>query len=661
VSKRPDAVGFFWQDLPPVKPEKVEKPKRTPPEPVWLLPTYLPGLEEARAFRIDQFEDYDLAIAAARGERLVFDIECYTNYFLIAFKSIASGKTIYFERTTNHDFNAEKLRWIVKAFCLISFNGIHYDLPILALALAGASNAELKQATTDIIEFDVRPHHILKKHKVKALTCNHIDIIEVAPLDASLKIYGGRLHCHKMQDLPFHPNTVLSQDQIAITRQYCINDLDNTELLYRSLDEEIALREKMSVEYGVDLRSKSDAQIAEAVVSHEVERYNRQRCKRPAVLPGHTFKYKVPDFLRFETPLMNWTLEHIRNTPFVIAEDGTIDMPEQLKELKIPIANSVYRMGMGGLHSSEKRAAHFATENVLLIDKDVTSYYPMIILLLNLYPKHLGPAFIKVYQRIVERRIAAKISNDKVVAETLKIVVNGSFGKLGSPWSILYAPELLVQVTVTGQLSLLMLIERLELAGISVVSANTDGVVSKVPKHLHATMDAIVAQWEKDTGFSTEETLYKAVLSRDVNNYFAIKLDNKVKSKGAFALPERAAHRLHKNPTGEICAEAVIALLTTGLPIAQTVRSCTDIRKFANVRTVSGGAVRDGAYLGKSIRWYYAINNPGEIIAAKSGNKVPLSDGAMPMMQLPDSFPDDVDYDWYIKVAEKTLVKLGLV
>ena len=39
-----------------------------------------------------------------------------------------------------------------------------------------------------------------------------------------------------------------------------------------------------------------------------------------------------------------------------------------------------------------------------------------------------------------------------------KIQINGSFGKLGSKYSLLYAPDLLLQTTITGQLALLMLI-----------------------------------------------------------------------------------------------------------------------------------------------------------------------------------------------------------
>jgi hypothetical protein len=109
-------------------------------------------------------------------------------------------------------------------------------------------------------------------------------------------------------------------------------------------------------------------------------------------------------------------------------------------------------MGIGGLHSSEQRQALVSDSDHVLIDRDVTSYYPAIILEGNLSPLHLRErdAFIRVFRSIVQRRVEAKKKGDSVVANALKIVANGSFGKLGSRYSVLYSPHLMIQVTLTG-------------------------------------------------------------------------------------------------------------------------------------------------------------------------------------------------------------------
>lgn len=645
---RNDIAGIFWNDTPPPKPPPKEKPKRIPPPRTWEAPDYLPNLAEALAFDVPLFNDAELLAASYTRERMIFDIETYPNYFCIAFQALSSRKIVYFEMTPTQHLDVGKLAWIMNSFCLVSFNGYNYDLPIAALALAGKDNGHLQWATEEIILRNERGADVLKKSKVKALKINHIDLIEVAPLRASLKIYSGRLHAKRMQDLPFVPGTVLSPEQSAIVRWYCINDLANTCLLYLDLEEHIRLRETLGQAYGIDLRSKSDAQIAEAVIAHEVAKLNGMRSKRPEFPIGTAFSYKIPAFIQYGSDTMQWTLEVVRNARFVIADTGEVGLPPELSNLAIPIAGGVYRMGIGGLHSSEKKQAHFADAETVLLDWDVTSYYPAIILNQGLYPEHLGTAFLRVYQQLVDRRLHAKRIGDKVIADSLKITINGSFGKLGSPYSVLYSPRLLIQTTVTGQLALLMLIERLELIGIPVVSANTDGLIIKCPAPRLNEAQGVRKAWERDTGFLTEETQYRAVFSRDVNNYIAVKPDNTAKVKGAYAeLGSSGNTRLSKNPTGLICRDAVIAFLTTGKPIEATVRNCRDLTRFVVVRNVTGGAWKDGIYLGKSIRWYYAVGEQGEIVYAKNGNKVPRSDGGKPVMLLPDAFPEDIDYSWY--------------
>ena len=654
---RKDMAGFFWNDTPPPKPPKAEKEKRTPPERTWEAPDYLPGLAEAQAFDIPIYTDQELFDAVCNGERFVFDIECYSNYFLVAFQGLTSGKIVYFEFGNEwelYHWHIDKLLWLVGNACIVGFNSKNYDIPILSLAMAGADNACLKAATFEIIVNGTRPSDVLRNNKVKSIQCNHIDLIEVAPLRASLKIYGGRMHAPRMQDLPFDPDITLSTEQIDIVRWYCVNDLKTTGLLYYELEEQIHLRERMSAEYGVDLRSRSDAQIAESVISKEVEKLNGFKARRPEIPPGTAYRYNVPSFLRYDTDLMNWALHTVANARFIVSEFGNIGMPKELSELEIKIANGVYRMGIGGLHSFEQKQYCIADENTLIIDKDVTSYYPAIILNQGLFPAHLTRNFLHVYKTIVDRRIRAKREGNKVDADSLKITINGSFGKFGNMWSMLYSPQLLIQVTITGQLSLLMLIERLELSGITVLSANTDGIVIRCKVEQKELLDAIVKQWEVDTSFETEETNYSAIYSRDVNNYIAVKTDGKVKTKGAYA-----EIGLHKNPTNEICVDAVIAYLTKGTPIAQTITTCTDIRKFVSVRTVNGGAVHKGQFLGKAIRWYYN-GEDGEIVYAASGNKVPKSDGAKPLMDIHENFPTDVNHEWYTAESNRILNDLAL-
>lgn len=254
----------------------------------------------------------------------------------------------------------------------------------------------------------------------------------------------------------------------------------------------------------------------------------------------------------------------------------------------------------------------------------------------------------------------------EVEMDSLKLSVNGSFGKLGSMWSALYAPDLMIQVTVTGQLCLLMLIEAIEMeVGAEVLSANTDGVLIRCDAHLYDSLTNCIKRWEERTGFGTEETRYRSYFAKDVNNYLAIKEDGSVKGKGLYnnpwEKPGRNVFKLHKNPSTTVVIEAVIGLLRDGVPVEHTIEACQDVRKFVSVRAVTGGAKQAGGdYLGKTVRWYYARDaRAHQMNYKKSGNKVPKSEGSKPLMELPATLPGDINYDRYIMEARAMLADLG--
>ena len=572
------------------------------------------------------------------------------------FGNVATGNTRAFELFADHPLDMDTIRSIVAKFTLVSFNGNNFDMPLLSLALSGATNQAIKNASDAIILNNLRGFALERKFKFKTMTkVDHIDLIEVAPGMVSLKIYGGRLHCKKMQDLPIEPSASISVADRELLKTYCSNDLQVTQALYLKLAPQIELRAQMGKTYDLELRSKSDAQIAETVIRTQVKAITGVMPERPIIEGGTLYQYSAPSYIRFSSAPLEAVLSMVQATKFRVIDSGKVIEPDELKNAKVAIGASVYRMGVGGLHSTESSTSHVADEKTLLIDRDVASYYPSIILGSSLAPVHMGEPFLRVYRDIVEQRLAAKHAGDKVKADALKITINGSFGKFGSKWSALYSPDLLIQTTLAGQLALLMLIEALEAAGIAVVSANTDGVVIKCPVSKQDVMDDIVFEWETCTGFNTEATHYRALYSRDVNNYLAFKLGGGFKAKGAYA-----SAGLSKNPSNEICTEAVVAFLNDGTAIEDTVHACWDISRFVTIRCVKGGAiVQQGHYLGKAVRWYYSTAAQGPIRYRLNHYTVARSDGAQALMELPDKFPSDVDFDWYIAEAQTILKDIG--
>ena len=591
----------------------------------------------------------------------VFDLEVYRNYFLACFADVDSDETHSFE----YPLDKEKLINLVENNRLIGFNSLNYDLPILHAALGDRTEDKIKNISDRLIKNGWRYWQTYDAIGVKKpLNIDHIDLIEVAPGKASLKIYGGRMHSKRMQSLPIHHDAWLTHGDKKLIKDYCINDLSVTKDLYNALSKQLDLRAEISKEINSNVMSKSDAQIAEAVFKSRIP--NVQKPKEDSIVSS--FNYKVPDFIRFKTQKMKDILKRIADYTFTVAETGKCIFPKDLTgyvhytktgipkdEPAIELFGKKYMMGIGGLHSTEKSISHLSTAKEFLADHDVASYYPSIILNQGLYPDGCGPEFLTAYRTIYEQRLKAKAMSDKVTANTLKITLNGSFGKLGSKYSFLFAPQLLIQTTLTGQLALLMLIEQFEIAGIPVVSANTDGVVVKCPVERELDMYDVILHWESQTEFVTEENRYAALYSKDVNNYIALQNDGGVKTKGLYA-----GAGLMKNVTNPVCVRAVIEYLQKGIDIETTIKACNDIRYFVTIRTVKGGAIdQTGADLGTAIRWYYATGVDGPIKYAVNGNKVPKSEGAKACQLLPDDLPKDIDYAWYVAEAERILEDIG--
>lgn len=652
------------------------------------------------------------------------DSECYSDYFLVSFATDETDPVLRqhfeFEMYPPYALDVAAIRHLVAMSTLVTFNGNHYDIPMLSAALMGYDNGQLKWLSDQIITQNLKPWDVEREYKIRPIpNLDHIDLIEILPGQHGLKMYMSKLHCATIQELPIEPGASISAEERPRLRTYCRNDLDGNIHALRKFAKEIELRGAMSEQYGVDLRSKSDAQIAEAVIKHELKRRGVY-IERPEWALGTWFAFDPPAFIQYHTPLLRQLLDMVRRAQFFLGPKG-VEMPPELDSAKIKIGESTYKLGLGGLHSSESTVYHVGDANTELLDVDVASYYPALIINSGAFPAQMGPQFRDVYISIRDRRLAAKRSGDKSTADTLKIVLNGTFGKTLSKYGALSAPKMGIQTTISGQLSLLMLIEMLELCGIPVVSANTDGIVIKTPRSLAWLRDQIVKDWEQKTGLETEAVAYEAIYYRDVNNYVAIKAkDRSVKLKGEYAPPVPIGGSW-PNPGGEICVEAVVAYLLERTPLETTIRNCADVRKFVYVRNVKGGGVKyygeeieaattqtgqraqlasagwievekkifahpsrsepilpmkdayrlaldelrarnpvPKEYLGKVVRWYYGRGQIGAIRYKTNGNLVPKTEGAKPCMTLPDVLPDDIDYEWYVREAKSLLTDLGV-
>jgi len=583
-----------------------------------------------------------------------FDIEVLKNYFLLAWMG-SDGKVVRIDMrghdTTMGMKKRTKVSKMLRSGTIVSFNGIMYDMPIITCMLEGLSCSELYETSKRIIDDGVA-HWQIYNNKIREIKgLKHIDIMGVASGQASLKMYGARVNSELLWDSPVDWDADMTSDEIKNLRAYCGNDLMLTRNVYNVLIPQLKIRAEMSRKYNMDLMSKSDAQIAEAVIISEIG--GGKKAKVPK-----TITYTAPPWVKFNTPNLARLKEDIESFTFAINPlTGKPVMPDWLDETVIRLGEAQFNIGLGGIHSMESSLTIKSSKHYVMRNADVNSYYPSIIINSKLRPTHLSTKFLGIYEAIVKRRLRAKANGDKVEADTLKIVINGSFGKFGSKYSKLYAPELLIATTFTGQLALMMLIESLEENYIPVMSANTDGVEYLCPRKKMDLALKLISEWEKATGYKMSHGEYISLHARDVNNYIA-KYDGEVKCKGAFA-----ETTLSKNPQVPICFDAVREFINTGVDIVDTIRNCKDVYKFLSCRQVNGGATWRHKHLGKVVRWYYSTEGDAMHYAKpnKTGNfnTVPLTGGCVPMLDLKKKIPKDIDYPYYIEYAKRMLADLG--
>lgn len=573
------------------------------------------------------------------------DTECYPNYFLIMLKD-NEGNTYFFELSRQSKLDINRISELITNNLTVGFNSKLYDIPMIEAALRGYNNTSLKSISDSIINQGA--YGTLCKYNLwMSPEYDHIDLIQIPPgIKSSLKMYGARINTQFLQDLPYDPSIMLSYDQMRVVRDYCGNDIDITRDLYNQLQKPIALRIAISKKYNIDVRSRSDAQIAQDIILKKISRDVKVNNDI------YDFYYKPPEYIKYKTDQLQNVLEQILAINFKGVKGDNIlksDIPSDIK-----INNSCYNIGIGGIHSTESNRAIVIKDDEFLIDVDVVSFYPTIILNNNYYPNGFSKQdFLQLFRQIYNERLEAKRQDNLDDAATFKIVLNGTFGKFGDQFSKLYAPEALIHTTLTGQLTQLILIERLEEYGFNVVSSNTDGITVHFKKADYDLFSKIIKAWESKTNLKTEEVRYKALYNQSVNSYIAIKEDNTLKCKGLFASGD-----LSRNPAIKVCKDAIFNYLLTGKKIEDTIYDTPLLpENFLTVRKVASGGYWKKKYLGKIVRWYWSI--AGEPIFTKEGDKVAGSDDAYPIMSLSKGLTC-VSYEKYINKTYELLKTIGV-
>ena len=395
---------------------------------------------------------------------------------------------------------------------------------------------------------------------------------------------------------------------------YNLNDVYIVCEMARTNPAEINLRYKIKHAFGVDVLASARANVADKLTTKfysnitglDKDKFEKLRTERTKlslnkiIFPHIKFKTKELQYLlEYMKTLIIWhTSSSNEKIPMKPLTDylSVSDKPGIFKAT-IDIFGTTYTLAAGGIHSVDPPRVCISDDKYVYRHHDYTSYYPSIMISYNIAPKHLHQkSFTKMMSFLKDTRVKCKHTKDvdgyvidgvpnKIAAEALKIVINSIYGKLGSELFFLYDRFAQMQVTINGQLMTMTLVEELELNGIHVISANTDGIVIKLPRDKEDTYKEITDRWNAFNKMGADYEDYVKIVGRDVNNYFDIQTDGTVEFKGALD-PKQYIKELKKGYDMPVVKQAVYDYFVYNKPVMETLQEHKDILDFCKTQNV---------------------------------------------------------------------------
>lgn len=533
----------------------------------------------------------------------VYDIEVFQNIFHCSVKNTETNNIYKFEISERKN----QLRELVKFFKQVDkyitwgdyyttninipanvifcgYNNLHYDNPIINYIIeyedklmqynipticSSIFNLSKTITTSSEDNIDAWKHW---KYQIWFDTFDILTMLYSNKLRVGLKEIQVTMQYPNVQEFVCDWTKPLPLEDFDSMIDYNINDIESTSELLNRCKKDVDLRITIEDEYGVRVLSKDGVNIGMKILTQKyLEKtgltwQDIKDLRSPmSVIP---LKDVILPFIKYDSPILQRVLDDMKNQIVSPGRKGY--------ENKFVFNNLRYSVGVGGIHSVNSPEIIIPRDDEMLIDIDVASLYPSMLIEYEFYPKHLGKEFLEVYKQIKDERIEAKHNGDKVKNETLKLALNGLSGNLQNEHNFCYSPFAVMQIRINGQLLLLMLAEKLTQIGCRIVQANTDGLFVLLKKDVYSKVNSICREWEQLTKLTLEEDRFKAMYQYAINDYFAITEDNKVKEKGMFI----TAVKLGKGLTPKIIPKAVISFFKDGIPVEDTIKNCTDIRDF---------------------------------------------------------------------------------
>jgi len=557
---------------------------------------------------------------------IIYDIETLKEYFLIKLYDPDTKKWFKFgvNKWENTLDGFIKFTETYKDYYWVGFNNLKFDSQVIEWIIRNYEkwhdlegleiSRSIWQKAQDTI--DNSNYELFPEYREDWLTLKQVDLFTIWHFNnenrrTSLKALEYAMDMENIEEMPIHHSQEnLTQADIKLIDDYCENDIwatyqfylitrGQTDMKLYKGEDKLADRLAMEKEFGLKCLNWDDVKIgAEWNKLDYIKASGRnERDLKPKQIKhfyGKKFKQFFPKWVKFQS-------KELQNFVKELGETYVLNEKQEFKykfneELTATIAK-------GGIHSNEKGRFLKPLEDEKYIQCDIGSQYPNGIRKYKVNPDHL-PGWNELIVSKIDRRLKYK----KLYGETKdpkfnslqkmgKLALNGgSYGRLNTKGDWQEYPIGMLQVTMGGQLEILMVVEDLLLKGFRVISLNTDGFDVIIKKDREEEFKSLLSGWEKVIGNDTlgnfEYTDFQWIAQTSVNDYLALKMDGKTKEKGDFEIDKE----INKNKSKRIVPIALKEYFINNVPIEETIRKHTNIYDFC----IRQKASKDFHYEGKS-------------------------------------------------------------
>ena len=354
-------------------------------------------------------------------------------------------------------------------------------------------------------------------------------------------------------EVDFNLNRPLTENEIELTNSYNKSDLEQTYHNFLELKDPMLLRLRLLKEFNIDKKylTATEARLASIALG----------AKQIPNIENELVKPKIYDTLQVKNKDV---------LDFYLNEDF-----RQNKKLTVMLCDVEHQMGSGGIHAARKKCHE--TDMLYL---DVSGYYNLVMINYDLLPRTIPEEGKKLYEYMYHQQLALKgVDNDKRwVYKTILLAV---FGASMNKYTDFYDPQIGSLITITGQMFLVDLLEKLE-GKIKLIQSNTDGIIVKpLLTSSKEEVLSIVKEWCNRTGFVIKPKEISEIWQRDVNCYCYTMPDGSTDTKGdafigSWAIDEPVKNEFYTSKEPAIIAKAILNYLVKKIPVEETINQYKD-------------------------------------------------------------------------------------